>query len=133
VIVSAGEGGALQTRHRAHAAVVECIQPLAERRCQHPVLASLEQQVEHENAVQLAFAALDTSGSEREPKLWPKTHFHRQPNAAATDLSLCAIKSLSDNPYELMSTTNSQGCPYVTIVMYRNYDDDVTMTTNPSS
>jgi hypothetical protein len=30
VIVSAaaGEGGALRTRHRAHAAVVECIQPL---------------------------------------------------------------------------------------------------------
>jgi hypothetical protein len=28
---------------------------LAERRCQHPVLASVEQQVEHESAVQLAF------------------------------------------------------------------------------
>jgi hypothetical protein len=40
--------------------VVECIQPLAERRCQHPVLASVEQQVEHEGAVQLAF------GHERE-------------------------------------------------------------------
>jgi hypothetical protein len=31
------------------------MQPLAERRCQHPVLASVEQQVEHEGAVQLAF------------------------------------------------------------------------------
>jgi hypothetical protein len=32
---------------------------------------------------------LDTSGSEREPKLWPNTHFRKQPNAAAADLSLC--------------------------------------------
>jgi hypothetical protein len=48
-----------------HAAVVECIQPLAERRCQHPALASVGRQVEHEGAVQLA---LDTSGSERGPK-----------------------------------------------------------------
>jgi hypothetical protein len=60
VMVSAGEGGALRTHHRAHAAVVECIQPLAERRCQHPVLASVEQQLEHEGATQLAF------GHERE-------------------------------------------------------------------
>jgi hypothetical protein len=39
---------------------------------------------------------LDTIGSEREPKLWPNTHFRRQPKAAAADLSgvsLCAISS----------------------------------------
>jgi hypothetical protein len=30
---------------------------------------------------------LDTSGSAREPKLWPNTHFRKQRNAAAADLS----------------------------------------------
>jgi hypothetical protein len=30
---------------------------------------------------------LDTSGSELEPKLWPNTHFRRQPKAAAADPS----------------------------------------------
>jgi hypothetical protein len=46
---------------------------------------------------------LDTSGSEREPKLWLSIHFRRQPNAAAADLSLCAISSSSEREEDEMA------------------------------
>jgi hypothetical protein len=57
----------------------------------------------------------DTSGSEREPKLWPNTHFRIQPNAAAADLSLCAISSSSEREEDEMAP------------MYRNFCANVTM------
>jgi hypothetical protein len=46
---------------------------------------------------------LDTSGSEREPKLWPNTHFRRQPNAAAADLRLFATSSSSEGAKDKMA------------------------------
>jgi hypothetical protein len=46
---------------------------------------------------------LDTSGSKWEPRLWPNTHFRRQPNAAAADLSLCAISSSSEREDDEMA------------------------------
>jgi hypothetical protein len=63
VVIRTGEGGVRcgsAIARTPHAAVVERIQPLAERRCHHLVLASIEQQVEHEGTVQFAF------GHERE-------------------------------------------------------------------
>jgi hypothetical protein len=35
--------------------------------------------------------------------LWPNTHFRRQPNAAAADLSLCAISSSSEREEDEMA------------------------------
>jgi hypothetical protein len=45
----------------------------------------------------------DTTGIELEPNLWPNTHFRRQPNAAAADLSLCAISSSSERKEDEMA------------------------------
>jgi hypothetical protein len=58
---------------------------------------------------------LDTSGSEREPKLWPNTHFRRQPNAAAADLSLGAISSSSEREDDEMAPRYRNCCVNVTM------------------
>jgi hypothetical protein len=59
---------------------------------------------------------LDTSGSEREPKLWQSTHFRRQLNATAADLSLCALSSSSEREDDEMAPRYRNCCVDVTML-----------------
>jgi hypothetical protein len=90
----------LRTRHCARARAVERIQPLPERRFQHPVLASVEQQVEHEGAVQLA------SGHKREragAEALAEDPFPQTAECGRPYSSLCAISSSSERVEDEMA------------------------------